>query len=300
MKFYVLVSYNIRSFQKCIHYIPREDLVVVINARFNEYLIPLEEYCDENDITYHVTESDGTPATGKNSVLKLFLESGEDYMMMIDGDDFITPYGVKYYKELAQTPAPPDVVVLYKQSSVSHIDVDLYNLNTTADDLVNYELTYPLDKSDPELHKMSYDTLVTYFYKHYGVDMKTSKRWADARLEFNDTMNLYSEDYEYMTRMVFFSRKAAEKMHFDNQLVIGEDTIQCLKLKRMWADNEIVMMRKNDSHRPTYIMNREQDGICIAMQKRIHWNWLFPFLDKVKAIDLPPANIPLPELVVDN
>lgn len=296
MKFYVLVSYSIRSFKKCIHHIPKEDLVVVINTRFSEYLIPLENYCIDNNITYHVTESDGTPATGKNSVIELFLESDNDHMMMIDGDDFITPYGVYYYKRLAFSESPPDVVALYKQSSVSHVDVDLFTDHTITKDLKHYGVTYPLDKSDPSLHHMSYDALVKYFYVHYGVDMETSKRWSTARLEFNNIMNQYSEEYEYMTRMVFISRKAAEKIHFDNSLVIGEDTIQFLKLKKLWSDNKLDMVRKRDDVRPTYIMNREEDGICIAMQNRIHWEWLFPFLDKVKQIDLPPPNLKLPDL----
>lgn len=296
MKFYVLVSYNIKSFQKCIHYIPKDQLVVVINTRFDEYLIPLENYCADNNIEYYVTECDGTPATGKNSVLELFLERDDEYMMMIDGDDFITPYGVKYYNALAKTESPPDVVVLYKQTSVSHIDVALYDENTTAKDLINYELEYPLDKSDPDLHDMSYDKLVKYFYHAYGMNMRTSERWAVARRKFNDIMNLYSEEYEYMTRMVFISKKAARKMHFDNGVTIGEDTIQCLNLKRMALNNELVMVRKNDGERPTYIMNREEPGMCTAVQKRIHWNWLFPFLDKIDQIELPPPNVKLPEI----
>ena len=43
-------------------------------------------------IEHYVTESDGTPATGKNSVLRLFLESDNEYMVQVDGDDMITPY----------------------------------------------------------------------------------------------------------------------------------------------------------------------------------------------------------------
>lgn len=296
MKFYVLVSYHLDSFKKCIHYIPKDQLIVVINTKFTEYLVSLENYCIDNNIEYYITESDGTPATGKNSVIELFLERDDEYMMMIDGDDFITPYGVQYYNTLSRSESSPDLVVLYKQTSVSHIDVDLFDENTTAQDLKKYSLEYPLDKSDPALHDMPYDELVKYFYHAYGMDMRTSERWAVARRKFNDIMNLYSEEYEYMTRMVFVSKRAAQKMHFDNSIIIGEDTIQCLKLKRMALNNELVMVRKNDGVKPTYVINREQPGICMAVQKQIHWEWLFPFLDKISQIELPPPNIKLPEI----
>ena len=54
--------------------------------------------CVSEGIEHYVTESDGTPATGKNSVLRLFLESDNEYMVHVDGDDMITPYGRNLYR----------------------------------------------------------------------------------------------------------------------------------------------------------------------------------------------------------
>ena len=78
-------------------------------------------------IEHYVTESDGTPATGKNSVLRLFLESDNEYMVHVDGDDMITPYGRNLYRTAAHTDAP-DVICLQNELEIQNYRPELLSL----------------------------------------------------------------------------------------------------------------------------------------------------------------------------
>ena len=93
LKFYALCSRNTRALSRHARKdrsgIPREDLVIVLNTLDKDFKEEAIEWCDKNDVEYVVTESDGTPSTGKNSVLDLFLKSDNDYMVLIDGDDLL-------------------------------------------------------------------------------------------------------------------------------------------------------------------------------------------------------------------
>jgi len=95
--------------------IPKEDLIVVINTLIDEFSTKAVEYCTTNNIEHYVTESDGSPSKGKNSVMDLFQESEHDYMVLIDGDDFLTPHGTWTYKKLAESESCPDALSLQHQ-----------------------------------------------------------------------------------------------------------------------------------------------------------------------------------------
>ena len=101
VKFYILTSNNIKCLERHFHKIPTSEAVVVINSLDKNYIDAAVSFCVEHKIEHYVTESDGTPATGKNSVLKLFRESDNEYMVHIDGDDILTDYGIDLYKRMS-------------------------------------------------------------------------------------------------------------------------------------------------------------------------------------------------------
>jgi len=80
------------------------DIKIVVNTKNQEYI---QEVMDEFGDRYHVevTESDGTPGTGKNSVFDFFRSQKKnyDYLFQIDGDDCIYPTAMhelsRYFKE---------------------------------------------------------------------------------------------------------------------------------------------------------------------------------------------------------
>lgn len=301
MKFYVLTSRSIEGLQRNTKTLPKEDMVVVINTLDDDYRSLAKDHCETNDIEYYITQSDGTPATGKNSVIKLFLESDQDYMVQIDGDDFLTPLGIKLYKQLSAIENPPDMVVLYRQPQIKKIldfdsmfsswDGDLRSLSK------HWGVRYPMDKSDPDFERQIPSSLYKYFIEFCGVDDTTAKRWSIDRYDFNTSMNMFSEVREYMSRMVFYSRKVAEHVNFGNEIIIGEDTIQFLKLKKLAIEGKLNIVRRKERHYPTYIYTDTEEQITRKdFQSGINWDWIRPFLNELDKIrhDLP-VNVSLPE-----
>ena len=132
MQFYILTSTNydalVRHFDSKYSNIEKEDAVVVINTLNEKYSAQAEDFCKENNIEYYITESNGTPAKGKNSVLDIFLESNNNYCVMVDGDDFLTPHGVWMYKNLEVMDNPPDAICLINQKSYRYVKNTLYAL----------------------------------------------------------------------------------------------------------------------------------------------------------------------------
>ena len=117
LKYYALCCRNLYGTKRHLDYIPKEDLVIVLNSWLGmggkeseinaQYLADAEAWCVDEGIEYYVTSSDGTPSTGKNSVLSLFRASDNDYMVLVDGDDYITKHGVWLYDTIAQSESPP-------------------------------------------------------------------------------------------------------------------------------------------------------------------------------------------------
>ena len=81
LKYYALCSRNLYLTKRHLAKIPKEDLVIVLNSLNEQYLSEAESWCIENSVEYYITKSDGTPATGKNSVFDLFLKSDNDYLL---------------------------------------------------------------------------------------------------------------------------------------------------------------------------------------------------------------------------
>jgi len=308
MKFYLLTSNSLETLIRNSEIIHSEDLVVVINTRDDNYRDYAEEYCIENDLEYYITPSDGTPATGKNSVIKLFLESDNDYMVQIDGDDFITPLGYRLYKSVSQHPTPPDMIVHYRQPRITtgldpdyiiKLCEDLTKL--TEEDIKLTELTYPCDKSNPQYATQVYETLLWHFMTRGNMDAPTSHKWSVDRVEFNHLMNKFSEVKEYMTRMVFYSRNIAKEIHFDKELIIGEDTLQFLKVKKMALDGKYNVVRRKENRYPTYVTT-ENDQSVTKIRKN-SWEWMRPLIDKINILEerneLPQPYMSLPEFIDD-
>lgn len=300
MKFYFLTSGDHKALDLNAKLIPHENLVVVINTLDDNYVIHATTYCEIHGIEYYVTESDGTPATGKNSVIDLFLASDNDYMVQIDGDDYITPHGVEVYKNLANHPRPPDMVVLYRQPAIKLFDYDWIIKNPKSPIPKEWGLKFPMDKSDVGYDRQTPEWLYRYFVNICEVDHDTASRWSVDRYEFNQAMIMYSEVREYMCRMVFYSRKCAEKVRFENNIIVGEDTIQFLKLKKMATEGQLRIYRRKERNLPTYLY---YDGIRNSathdtLQGGINWDWIRPFLNELDKIkDTLPHNVSLPEFI---
>ena len=289
MQFYILTSTNYKALKR--HFdsnysnIESKDAVVIINTLNERYSRLAQEFCKKNNIKHYVTESDGTPATGKNSLLDIFLKSDNEHCVMVDGDDFLTPHGVWMYKHLAELDTPPDAVCLIKQRSIKHDGeklVSYKNFNVDYDYLMeqNYR------KMFQDLHKLSLEK-ATYFeslhFKYYSQQRK------------------YSEPNEVHCRVTWLSKKAA-KFKFNADLVIGEDTLQMLRLKHEAVEGRLSFYTTPEQP-ATYIYDE-----CTAGTVMEHSNfgkdyeWMDEYLNALKIMednDELHEGVSLPELKID-
>jgi len=283
--YYVLTSRRLGLLVRALETIPKDRVTVVINSRREGYEEQAVNWCIENDIEYVVTECDGTPATGKNSVIKLFLESDHDYMVQLDGDDIITREGVKLYDSLPTLFPEVDCVALYKQTVCE------------AGKLVR-----SFDKSDADLKVMNENW---YFFNMHAAQlaMEPSKRLsidrlkylAEERVKFNNIVSQYSENKESLCRLTYYSKKGASLVNFDNSLTIGEDMIQFFKLKYYSQLGLLNMYKRSEKDMPSYIYMADDAGTVDLSD--ISW---VPLINQAfyDLKEKPDINYSLPELGV--
>lgn len=302
MRFYILVSGNLWSFEQSLKTLPNDRTQVVINTMVEDNVQRIINCCDFYGFSYVITESDGTPATGKNAMLKVFLDSDDEYAMCIDGDDIVSPTGVKYYTELADNPRAPDVLALYKQVTVTWVDISQLTEDMLVRDFPeNWRARYPMVKTTHDIYLMTEKQIHRYLEMQYKgePDDELLKLWAKERYKFQQMMNQYSEDFEYMNRLVWYSRKAAEMVKFGNELTIGEDTVQFMKLKRLAQERKLRMFRKIDGEDipPTYISNQREVGI--TKPNVLNFDWVIPLNRKLESMiendEMPMPNVRLPD-----
>ena len=297
MKVYILTSRDIERLGWIEQVIPQRETVVVINSLDPDYGAVASKWCEERGYEHHITESDGTPATGKNSVIKLFLESGEDYMVAVDGDDVLTHYGYKLYTAMAESGKAPDMVALYRQPQIKALPInvewggfldrvsDLRKMPQSLKD--HYKLTYPWDKSPNGDNHVGWQTTenlyIVFRQEPYNLDGERALHWAHHREQFNHHMIAFSEAEEYMCRMVFFSKEIAKEIDYDNSLMIGEDTYQFMILKLLHQSGKYNIARRKERSIPTYIAIASENSVTLT-EGLYNYDWLEPLNRKIKGL----------------
>lgn len=277
LKFYALCSTNIKATKRHLRTIPKEDLHIVLNSLNTDYLADAEAYCQSENIDYTITSSDGTPSTGKNSVLEIFEASDNDYMVLIDGDDFITPHGVWTYHQLTQSDTCPDVVALEYQYGIyadrGYTSLSLTNPLVGCSDLNDHDqirgygcrcFFQPASYWEAALAGKLIRIIPG---NQHSVDLNdVHRRWATYAWTYINNM-------ESHCRVVFYSKKAAA-FKFDTDLLIGEDTLQYFRLKHEHMEGRLVMKGLVDRY-PTYVYDTRINGISSSEERGPGWgNWL--------------------------
>lgn len=272
LKFYALCCRNMLALKRHNTYIPKEDLHIVINTQDDEFKTSAVAYCSSEGIEHTVTVSDGTPATGKNSVLDLFNSSDNDYMVLVDGDDFITPHGVVTYKKLAESESPPDLVALEYQFVLSrnygqargfdpiareyirnpyHGCSDKKNFNTIAGwGCRGFQQPKKWWNKAREGHWITPARGDKYLDEFGGIH----KRWANLCYD-------YINNWETHCRLVWWSKKAVQNsLRFDPNYIVGEDTLLYFEYKHEHFNNNLVVKHLFDRW-PTYVYDCRVGGI---------------------------------------
>ena len=193
----ILVSSDLSKVTRCImscqlqvdHNLDYE-LCVVINTKNDEFKNEMVQYCELSGVSYVVTESDGTPSTGKNSVFEVFDKTDCSHLVQIDGDDFLYPTFLRHIeRHLTKYPTtdvlgilPCDSIYLNKEEGFHDLDCGLY-AGLWGTNYSSWDFWIPFDT----------DTMFT-----------NSQRGN-------------------LSRLMLFSRKIPNKFFYDKEQVIGED-----------------------------------------------------------------------------
>lgn len=308
IKFYILTSTSLNCLSRQFNTLSRDDSIVVINTLDKEYEERAAAWCTKNQIEYYITKSDGTAATGKNSVIDLFLESDNEYMVQIDGDDYITKYGVNLYRTLANKPNAPDILCLSNQISLGVYDKDAFIGQVDSKRVIkNFMPSKELFPEEPhnkhtDFTQDSFNNIVKQLELRYDIDdIAVASRLAQARIDIDIIAQRHAQHKETFNRIVFHSRKGASYIAYDNCLSIGEDTIQYYKLKRLAYDGLIDMKLFDENIGRTYIYMEDYDGVVSRRrvglsqeekkaQNEGRWLWLIPLRDELNKIS---RNLPI-------
>lgn len=291
-KFYILTSGDLpclkRHFSEEFSNIPYRDAVVVINTKDDEYEAEASAWCYKNGIEHWTTESNGTPARGKNELIKIFLQSDNDYMVQIDADDFLTPHGVWMYKKVAEMETPPDAICLKHQLSLLLDYEKCEEMFNKGEHKNNYggkgapwvESHY-FTANWEEIEKGSiYPNLV-----QLGLDEKTATKYAKYHKEFYRLQKKYCDHNESHCRVTWLSKKAVKKHRFPEDLIVGEDTLFYFALKND-ALNGKLDVKCNDEFPPTYIYDQRTPG---TVHKEVgdgtNWQWMGDYNQQVRKLE---------------
>jgi hypothetical protein len=258
--FYVLTSHNIYALDRQFDTLSKEDTTVLINTLDKDYEKAVVDYCISKKIRHFVTPSDGTAATGKNTFLGQFEKDGIPYAVLIDGDDYLTSYGVKTYRDLAKKENAPDAVVLinpitkvwpkhvatselFLDPARQHLDprglpVQMVQGSTVDnwEELKKGELIVDNYKGTQQVDLDSFQKYISLFHYGMGID-------------------------EIAARVTFMSRKAL-RIRYNKKFVVGEDTFQYLELKDLHDRGELQLVMHDES-RPTYMYDARISGVAV-------------------------------------
>lgn len=312
IKYYILTSDNPEALERHISpeysNIPKEDIIVVINTKDKNYLKYAENWCQKNNLEYHITESNGTPARGKNTLLDLFEESDNDFMVQIDGDDYITKHGVWLYEYMSRMDNPPDALCLKNQFSTTldhdrvtelcrkrKVPIEMIPLSELP---VKNEMYFTanwdvIENSDPS----------EYFIQN-GCSAEKAKEYSKFHKEFYRLQKLYCEENESHCRVTWMSKNAVKSRRFPEHLVVGEDTIFYFLLK-----NDALLgnldVRCNDERPATYIYDQRVPGtVHREVENGTNWTWMDKYNKEVRSLekegkvhstDLPLFKVDYPE-----
>jgi len=259
LKFYILTSENLDRLKR--HFSPEytnlkpKNAVVVINTKCDEYEKDASSYCSEIGVEYYITESNGTPARGKNILLDLFRSSDNDYMVQVDGDDYLTPHGVWLYENLANTEDVPDAVFLWRQKGLVRKWWE-----GEGEEVCNSD-PFCIDFEDLLYGDQHHVTEYRKAAKKVGRDMGDVEYHIENTRKFWEFQYKYCEPLTQHCRLVFLSKKAAE-IKFPEEVVVGEDTLHYFLLKNEQKQGNLKVLR-NTEYPPTYIYDQTGSGTVV-------------------------------------
>ena len=198
--------------------------IVVINTQDSDYLSQATQLSFDHGFPVKITESNGTPGFGKNSVLKTFLETDADYLLQIDGDDYIS-----------------DTCVARLHEEIENNEFDVACLtNGYALSPTGKQITLEQIESLPKILRLG---------------SKWDKEELDFYYRYKEFIRSQTLNGEPFNRYLLISREAA-KVKFNESLDIAEDLLHFLQVKRFMKVHEV----SSDKDDFLYMYDFSEDG----------------------------------------
>ena len=118
----------IRATNSCRNQFPTESLeietVAIVNSKNEQFIDEFCSWCENENVRYVITESNGTPSKGKNSVLNFLRNSEFDGVSMTDGDDLFYPTGLRQIEKHLQHHPTTDCLIVKPSDQVTNSKCD--------------------------------------------------------------------------------------------------------------------------------------------------------------------------------
>ncbi len=189
----ILTSGKLEKLVRCIESVLSQtsDVIVVCNTLDFSYVEQARKVAEDYNLEFIVTESNGKPAKGKNSVLEIFRTRLQfKYYMQVDGDDYLAPDALSKITTIVQQ--NPDVDVIGAQGGRL-----IYNGTTTTG---------------------------RQFFIEYLANVKDEHRSRLIELGKFLAANLQE------SRMLLYSEKVVNAFNFDETFIGLEDVVGAYKL----------------------------------------------------------------------
>lgn len=192
----VLTSRNVEKLKRCIESVlpQTSDVVVVCNTLDFSFVEQARSVAEQYNLEFLVTESNGTPAKGKNSVLEIFRSRSHAYYMQVDADDYLAP----------------DALIKLDKIVTENPDVDVVGL---IDGFVTYNGSATTSNA----------------FLSNGNVFKFANVEGTHKLRLVDLGKLLSNNLQY-NRMLLYSTKALNTFNFDEKFFGSEDIVASYKL----------------------------------------------------------------------
>lgn len=209
----ILTSEKIEKLERCIKSVAEQtdtsNIVIIINSLDHRY-VNLATYVANNyGIKTTITESNGKPGKGKNSLIQYFLSTDFTHVIPVDGDDMLLPNAINKLENFSQK-YNPDIVGLINGLTL------LYDERMSVEDWQKHDTYF----------KRGFDSIDPKNYKKFNLHIAKIRRTS---VEYDNLFN----------RFVLISRKAALHINYDEELSGAEDIKQGLLLKLMHHEGKI-------------------------------------------------------------
>jgi len=192
----VLTSRDIEKLKRCIESVlpQTSNVVVVCNTLDFSFVEQARSVAEEYNVEFLVTESNGTPAKGKNSVLEIFRSRSHAYYMQVDADDYLAPDALTKLVNIVNNKPDVDVVGL-------------------IDGFVTYNGSATTSNA----------------FLSNGNVFKFADVQGAHKLRLLELGKLLLDNLQY-NRMLLYSNKAVNTFNFDEKFIGSEDIVASYKL----------------------------------------------------------------------